>query len=83
VEAGVREVPVVVVGLIEEVEAVESLHPPDLDVYIQVFGIWLRMLVLIVMHLLEADGVALRDHCPIGRIAVDAGESCPPGTERP
>ena len=36
VQAGVGEVPVIVVGLVQEIEAVETLDPADLDVDVEV-----------------------------------------------
>ena len=75
VQVGAREVPVVLVRLIEEVQPVQSLHPAHLHLDVQLLGIARRHRArrrLGVHQLVHADGVAVRHHRPVVVVAVDA-----------
>ena len=73
VQVGAREVPVVVVGLVEEVEAVETLDPADFDLDVHVLGVVVHAVAVLGVHeLVHADGVAVGDHGPVVGVAVDA-----------
>ncbi len=73
VKAGIGKVPEVVIGLIQKVQAVQALHPTHFHVDVKILRVWLVVLVLIVVHLIEADRVTLRHHRPITVVAIDAG----------
>ena len=73
VAAGLREVPVVVIGFVEEVKLVHPLDPPDLDLHIEVFGVEVGAVALDrIGELVGADGVAVGDDRPVVRLGVDA-----------
>lgn len=73
VQIAAREVPVVVVGLIQEVETVQSLHPAYLHLHIQIPGIVVHAFTALRVHqLVSADGVTVGHDGPIVRITVDA-----------
>ena len=73
VQIGARKVPVVVVSLIEEIEAVETLHPSDLDLDVHVLEIVVHAMAPLRVHqLVHADGVAVGHHGPIVGVPVDA-----------
>ena len=75
VQAGLAEVPVVVVGLVEEVEVVEPLDPAHLDLHVEVFRV-----VLVadtddrLAELFRSDRVGVGDDRPVRGVPVDAGD---------
>ena len=71
----VGEVPVVVVRLVEEVEAIEAFHPAYFDFDVEVFGVGRGVLVLVVVHVGQGDGVAVGHNRPVVVLAVDAGNA--------
>jgi hypothetical protein len=74
VAIGAAEVPVVISGFVEEVEAIHSLHPADFDVDVEVFAIVLEAeAVHSFFQLVHADGIGGRDEGPIRALAVDLG----------
>jgi hypothetical protein len=75
VKIGAREVPVIVVSLVEEVEAVETLDPAHLDLDIEVPGIVIHAVPVLGVHeLIHADRVAVGDNSPVVGVAIDAGD---------
>ncbi len=67
----IRKIPEVVISLIQKIQPVQPLHPPHLHMHIQILRIRRGMLLLIIMHLIEPNRVALRHHRPVTRIAID------------
>ena len=73
VQVCAREVPVIIVGLVEEVEAVETLDPAHLDLDVHVLRVVGHAMAVFGVHeLVHAAGVAFGDHGPIFDVAVDA-----------
>ena len=71
IEAG--EIPVVVVGFVEEVETVLTFDPPDLDLDVHVLQVVVHAVALLGVHeLVHTDGVAVGHDGPIAGVAVDA-----------
>ena len=71
------EIPVVVIGLVEEVEAVEALDPANLDHDIEILGIVVSPMAAgasVSIELVQADGVAVGHDRPILVVAVDPGD---------
>ncbi len=67
------EIPVAFVRLIEEIQAVLALHPPDLDLHIHLFRIVVHAVALFGVHeLAHGNGVAVRHDTPVVGIPVDA-----------
>jgi hypothetical protein len=73
VDVGGGVVPVVVVRLVEEVEAVEALDPADADADVEVGRVGGGVALLVVDELVGADDVGVGDDGPVGGVAVDAG----------
>lgn len=65
------EVPKVVVGLIEEIEAIETIHPPYFHLQVERRAIDARMLSCIVPHLVDTNCITVGDDVPIGEVAID------------
>ena len=70
---GLAEVPVVFVGFVEEVQAVEAFDPADFDADMELFGVGGGVAVVGVLELVGGDDVAFGDHGPVGGVAVYAG----------
>ena len=67
------EVPVIVVRLVEEVQAVEAFDPADFHFHVEVFLVVVEAAAFLrFLELVHADGVSLGNHGPVGRVAVDA-----------
>ena len=72
-QAELVEVPVVIVGFVIEIQAVESVDPADLDLDVQGGLVDALVLAAVVPHLFHRDGVALRHDVPVGELSVYAG----------
>ena len=70
-QIGALEVPVIVVGFVQEIEPVEPLHPTHLHLDVQVLPVHGRV-VHGVLQLVHADGIAFRHHGPVVRLPIDA-----------
>ena len=80
VETGSGEIPVVVEALVEEVEAVEALHPADPDLHVQIAGVVIHAVTLLGIHeLVHPDGIAVGHHRPVVDLAVHSGNLRWPG----
>ena len=74
VQTGLGEVPVIVVGLVEKVEPVQSRDPSHLDSHVEILRIGLVILVRVIHQLVRADDVIFRNHLPVVGVAVDPGD---------
>ena len=73
VTAVLVEVPEIVVGLVKEIQAVETLHPADFHLDVEVLLVVLEAAALLsFLELIHADRVTFGNDGPIGWIAVDA-----------
>ena len=71
--AVVVEIPEIIVGLIQEVQAIETLHPADFDLYVEVFLVVVEAAPFDgLLELIHADRIGVGNHGPIRRVAVDA-----------
>jgi hypothetical protein len=51
VQTGIGKVPIIVIRLIEKVEPVQALHPPNFYVDVNIFGVSLCVNVLVIVQL--------------------------------
>ena len=73
-QAQLVEVPIVVVGLVVEVEAVQAVHPAHLDLDVEGALIDRGVLAAVVPHLVDGDDIRVGDDVPVGKLTVDAGD---------
>jgi hypothetical protein len=67
------KVPVVVESLVQEIQAVETFHPTDLDLDVEVLRVVVHPMALLGVHeLVHPDHIAFRNHRPIVDFPVDA-----------
>src|SRR5262245_57134281 len=67
------EIPIIIVGLVEEVEAVETFDPSDFDFDVEVFSIVVEAAAFArLFELVYADRVHFGNDGPMRRIAVNA-----------
>jgi hypothetical protein len=68
------KLPVVVGGLVEEVEAVQAAHPADLHAHVEVVLVVVETTALErLFELIHTDHVGFGHQIPVGRFAVDDG----------
>ena len=73
VQVGLREVPEIVVGLVEKIELVHAFDPADTHLHVEVAAIVIRPAPADgVGELVDADDVILGHDVPVIRLAVDA-----------
>ncbi len=73
VKARSGEVPVVVEPLVQEIQTVESFHPPHPDLDVEILRVVVHPMALFGVHeLVHADGIALGNHRPVVDLAVHA-----------
>lgn len=74
-QVGPGEIPIVIPGLVEEVELVQSLDPTHLDLDIEIAAIVIRASSAdSIGELVHADGIGVGNHCPVVGFAIDAGD---------
>nr|GFC67084.1 hypothetical protein [Tanacetum cinerariifolium] len=67
-----RKIPVVVVGFVEEIKAIQALHPGYFHAHLQVSSIYFRVVPRVVAQLVGAHRVLGRKAGPVVGLAVDA-----------
>ena len=68
---GGLKVPEVVVGFVEEIEAIETFDPSDFDVDIESGGVGFGVVASVVVKLIGADDVAVGYDRPVVCVAID------------
>ena len=65
------EIPVVVIGFVEEIQLVHSLDPTDPDCNVEIFAVH-GCVANGVFNLVCADGIFSGDHIPVRRVSIYA-----------
>src|SRR4051812_35716964 len=70
-QAGLCEIPEVVVRLIKEVETIQSFYPTHFYVHIGVLWVRLRVRTAVTDKLIGTDNIAVGHHSPVIAVAID------------